>query len=74
MLVFNVIKKAKLLQSTSSDSFVKAYCTAIHSIFFGFLVTSIACPIFIGKTNSVYIGLLIGILVVLSRKNILKEA
>ncbi len=74
MLVFNVIKKAKLLQSRSSDSFVKAYCTAIYSILFGFLVTSIACPIFIGKTNSVYIGLLIGILAVLNRKNILEEA
>lgn len=74
MLVFNVIKKAKLLQSTSSDSFVKAYCTAIYSICIGFLVTSITCPIFIGKTNSVYIGLLIGILAVLSRKNILEEA
>jgi len=74
MLVFNVIKKAKLIESTSSDSFVKAYCTAIHSIFFGFLVTSITCPIFIGKTNSVYIGLLIGVLAVLNRKYILKEA
>lgn len=74
MLIFNVIKKAKSLQSTSSDSFVKAYSTAIYSICFGFLVTSIACPIFMGKINSVYIGLLIGIFAVLNRKNISKEA
>jgi len=74
MLIFNVIKKAQAIQSRSNDSFVKAYCAAIYSICYGFLVTAIACPIFIEKTNSVYIGLLIGILAVLNRKNVLKEA
>jgi len=74
MLIFNVIKKAKLIQSRSSDPFVKAYCTAIYSICIGFLVTSITCPIFMGKANSVYIGLLFGVFAVLNRKNILEES
>ena len=74
MLIFNVIKKAQMMQNESEESFVKAYCAAIYSICLGFLVTSITCPIFMGKTNSVYMGLLIGIFAVLNRKNILKEA
>ena len=72
MLIFSVIRKARIMQNESSEPFVKAYCAAIYSIFFGFLVTSITSPIFMGKANSVYIGLLIGIFAALNRKNILK--
>lgn len=74
MLIFSIIKKARLLQSASSDPFVKAYSTAIHSILYGFLITAIATPIFIGKITSVYIGLLIGIFAVLNRRHLLQEA
>jgi len=52
MLIFNVIKNAKLMQGKSNNSFVKAYCTAIYSICYGFLVTAIACPVFIGNWYS----------------------
>ncbi len=72
-IIINVFKEARKIWSESEDSFTKAYCVAIYSICIGFLVTSITCPIFMGKTNSVYIGLLIGMLAILNRKSILKK-
>jgi len=72
-MIFGVIKATRKTWSKTEDPFTKAYCAAIFSMCIGFLVTAIACPILMGKTNSVLIGLLIGIAAVLNRKILVAE-
>ena len=67
-MIFQVLKTTRNVRNETEDPFAKAYCAGIFSICIGFLVTAITCPIFMGKTNSVLIGLLIGIVAVLNRK------
>jgi len=72
-IIFGVLKTTRKIWNKTEDSFVKAYCAALFSICVGFLVTAVTCPIFMGKTNSVLIGLLMGIVAVLNRKILVGE-
>ncbi len=67
LMIFQILKKARQIWKKTRAPFVKAYCAAIFSILVGFLFMAITCPIFMGKSNSVLIGLLIGILALLNR-------
>lgn len=68
LMIFSVLKETWKIWNKSKDSFSRAYCSAVYSILIGFLVTGITCPVFIGKTSSIYLGLLMGIVAVLNRK------
>lgn len=70
-MIFGLLKTTRKIWKKSEDPFTKAYCAAIFSICIGFLVASITVPIFMGKTNTVLIGLLMGIVGVLNRKIVL---
>ena len=70
-MIFGLLKTTRKIWKKSEDPFTKAYCAAIFSICIGFLVASITVPIFMGKTNTVLIGLLMGIVAVLNRKIVL---
>jgi len=72
-MIFGVLKTTRKNWNKTEDPFAKAYCAGIFSICIGFLVTAITCPIFMAKTNSVLIGLLIGIIAVLNRKILVGE-
>jgi len=72
-IIFGLLKTTRKIWNKTEDSFVKAYCAALFSICVGFLVTAVTCPIFMGKTNSVLIGLLMGIVAVLNRKILVGE-
>jgi len=70
-MIFGLLKTMRRIWNKTEDPFAKAYCAAIFSICIGFLVASITVPIFMGKTNTVLIGLLMGIVAVLNRKIVL---
>jgi len=72
-MIFGVLKTTRKIWNETEDSFAKAYCAAFFSICIGFLVTAITCPIYMAKTNSVLIGLLMGIVAVLNRKILVGE-
>ena len=72
-MIFGLLKTTRRIWRKTEDPFAKAYCAAFFSICTGFLVTAIACPIFMGKTNTVLIGLLMGIVAVLNRKILIGE-
>ena len=72
-MIFGLLKTMRRIWNKTEDPFAKAYCAAFFSICIGFLVTAIACPIFMGKTNTVLIGLLMGIVAVLNRKILVGE-
>jgi len=72
-MIFGLLKTTRKIWKKSEDSFTKAYCAAIFSICIGFLMASITVPIFMGKTNTVLIGLLMGIVAVLNRKILVGE-
>jgi O-antigen ligase len=72
-MIFEVLKTTRKIWNKTKDPFTKAYCAAFFSICTGFLVTAITCPIFMAKTNSVLIGLLMGIVAIFNRKILVGE-